>query len=393
MMATSEKNPALDGLVMLAILMLFMRHAAYGFFMINGILNHNFDPFLTVFGFDFYPLWANGWVGIDMIFAVCGYLIARMWYDDAASYKTYLIDQALKFLPLYYLVLLLCYVAIPFFTTPKPVDTWSVLYHLFFLPDVFEPGVNVAYAAVAAEIKFIIFLPLVFLALRSLRHRPLILMVLAAIFAVLGFMARIRGFSGFHATGDVILDYYDFFLNARFAFFYCLDPLMMGAGVAVFDAWSRGRLSGVVLFLRSIIVARIAFWAGFLLLLVWLGAAERLLVITSFDATWQPLLTGGIMTLMLYGAVMGGAPLWCRGRAARHIGHLAYPIYLIHIPLIQLSFVSASLLIYPFIPGAGLSALFWGFCFSYTCITYGVSVGLYWIERQFVLKTRKIRQS
>lgn len=378
MLATSEKSPALDGLVMLGILMLFMRHASYGFFMINVILNNSYDPFLTIAGVDFYPLWVNGWVGIDMMFVICGYGVARMWSGEALAYKKYLVDQAWRFLPLYYLVLLLCYTAIPFFILPKPTDAWSVFYHLIFMPDVFEPGVNVAFAAVAAEIKFIIFLPFILLLASRGKKSLLVLGVFSALAVIGGFIARRAGFSDFHPTGDMIHDYYSFFLSSRFAFFYCLDPLVMGMAVAVLEKWLRGGKAGRFAGLGSRNIARLSFWLGFSALLAWLASVEQLRVITRFDATWQPLLTAVVMMLMVYGAVMGGAPRWCEGAVARHTAKLAYPIYLIHIPVIQLSFVLVSLGIYPLIPKAGLGMQFWCFCAVYTIVTYTASVLLYY---------------
>ena len=68
------------------------------------------------------PVFAVGWVGVDLFFVLSGYLITKRLIenkDRKDRYKLFYTNRALRIMPLYYLVLILFYSSIYFLVEPQ----------------------------------------------------------------------------------------------------------------------------------------------------------------------------------------------------------------------------------------------------------------------------------
>ena len=372
--------PSVRLLMIIAVGLLVVRHTSYGFYILSVFLSGQEMPFLTLGGIDFYPLWANSWVGIDMIYMLAGFSAARLWLDEKPQSAFRLaLQKILPLLPLYYVILLICYFFVPFFVLPKQPTPWSVFYHLAVLPDIFEPGVNVSYAVVAAKIKMILLLVGVLWLLGKVNIKIRLGVTLVSLAGMMlgGYFLRLHGFSEFTATGDIVKDSYEFFMACRFAFFYCLDPFVCGAVIA----WASHRLPPDHM-LRQPLFCRAILYAGSASLLLWLFSTEHLRVITSYDAGAQPLVTALIIAAILYGAVMPVKPRQPETQGVGRLFDISYAVYLIHIPLIQVSFYTAAVLIYPLLHDYPLFFHFFAFSVIYISFSYLAGAALHhWIEK------------
>ncbi len=97
--AAAPRDPALDGLRGLAILLVFLFH--YG----GGLRAH--QPLIRLLGY----LTQAGWVGVDLFFVLSGFLITGSLLDTLGrshSLPRFYARRALRILPLYLTALLLC---------------------------------------------------------------------------------------------------------------------------------------------------------------------------------------------------------------------------------------------------------------------------------------------
>ena len=343
--------PALEGLKTAGVMVILLRHAAYAF---NYV--HRDGGFLTFSGVDFYPFWVNGWAGIEIFFALCGFLVVRSWLaDPGQSYRDYVVRRLWRVLPAYYAFLALCYIGIPFYALPEPASWPSALYHLTLMQDLFLPDVNVVFGSLGAEIKFFILLPLLIrmFLVRRMTARAVVAVVAALMLAGLGF--KLWGYHVYYTVSEYYQDYYMFFLHCRIAFVYCFEPVLAGAVIAWIEHCVRtGRFRAA-----AVPVARLCFWAGLGGFALWLFMGEHFRVITWYDVFLQPVLTATLIGLAIFGAVFGGASGWFGGSWARNGARLSYAAYLTHLPLIPASY--ALTLIALSGRGASLSAEFFFF--------------------------------
>lgn len=126
-----EYLPALDGIRGLAIILVMLYHFSIPF-QLSGHLNF-IDGLVGTF-------LQVGWVGVDLFFALSGFLITGILYDTAgkANYlKNFFVRRFLRIFPLYYLMLFMLIIIIPNFIpslaskTDQMVDNqvwfWSYL--------------------------------------------------------------------------------------------------------------------------------------------------------------------------------------------------------------------------------------------------------------------------
>jgi len=100
-----ERLPQLDGIRGIAILVVMLHNESGRY------------PFLY-----FDHIFANGWMGVDLFFALSGFLITGILLDTKPSnryFKNFYARRCLRIWPLYYSSLFLMFVIIPFL---RPVD-------------------------------------------------------------------------------------------------------------------------------------------------------------------------------------------------------------------------------------------------------------------------------
>src|SRR6187431_1781707 len=98
-----ERTPALDGIRGVAILLVLVLH----FFSLA--LPRDAGPIIGVF-----KTW--GWIGVDLFFALSGFLITGILIDAKGSpnyFRSFYARRVLRILPAYYLTLVLMLVVLP----------------------------------------------------------------------------------------------------------------------------------------------------------------------------------------------------------------------------------------------------------------------------------------
>ena len=102
---------SLDGLRGVAILLVLFYH----------LLNHGF----------LYPLFDQGWMGVDLFFVLSGFLITGILLDTKNSkgyYKNFFVRRALRILPLYFSVVIVFAIVSPL----SPATSWFGKYQLYY---------------------------------------------------------------------------------------------------------------------------------------------------------------------------------------------------------------------------------------------------------------------
>jgi peptidoglycan/LPS O-acetylase OafA/YrhL len=358
--------PAIDALRMLALWMIILRHAAYGFFMLTGS-----NTFLTIGGLNFYPAFVNGWFWFDMLFVLCGFQAARSWFHaPGQSYKAYALATLGQVAPLYYAAILISLSGlIPYYVPNGPVDGWSLLYHFLFLQDIFLPQINVFLATLVAEVKWALLVPFVLVACLR-QKRPGVALAQAGIFFLLvGFCFRAYGFLHYTPYTGISSNIYSFFVSCRLAFVYVAEPVLLGVALAwLAHLHDRGGLTGFWGRMTQVQAARCVLVAAAIACAVAAVSFDYLDHITWFDALFQPWCTSLLMAGLVFGAVFGGLPgLVLRTLSAR----LYLAAFLIHIPLVQLAYFTTL----PYI--ANPTLLFFAFTAVLLVATWIAAVGLH----------------
>jgi len=275
----------------------------------------------------------NGWAGVDLFFVLSGYLVTSKLSQryathgkiDLAQYAT---RRIRRIVPAYFFVLLLVVVGyFPFFAVSGDNLGIRILYHVFFMQDVLPSDINVVFWSLGVEAKYYAVIPLVVIALSRLADWRHILFVAVCILA-LGPALRL----GVYLTSD-IPDYYTFWRLLRSPFYACLEPIALGAVIALAETrgWLRfGPKLATVLFC-SICVTLVAY----------LGSSVFLENINVWDATAQPLILAVLFSFLVV-AALGMKPVYTPLEPVFRVGaRLSYSLYLVHFPLIPLSLALA----------------------------------------------------
>jgi peptidoglycan/LPS O-acetylase OafA/YrhL len=171
------------------------------------------------------------------------------------------------------------------------------------------------------------------------------------------------------------ISYDMFFAFLRSPFHLCLESLAAGVAVALFHA-NRNRSSNRRLGKVSMAGAAIA-------LLLWLPSEDFMSSIAWRDVLIQPLLLAGLFALFVNGAVLMTKVSLPFEPFARVAARLSYTLYLVHIPLIPLSLMTAG--------GDGGLARFWT---AYVFLSICAALLLhYLVEKPFLLLKARIRRS
>jgi peptidoglycan/LPS O-acetylase OafA/YrhL len=323
MRTEGQKIDALDGLRALAVLLVFIRHAAHTYLTFSG------TPPTDVSG---HPLWhfmLNGWIGVDLFFVLSGYLIATSLLQARDhNWKIYAQKRFLRIVPAYVFVLLACVLgAFPFYTVSAEDLGWRIFYHLLFLQDYLRADINVVFWSLGVEEKFYIVAPFLIWWLagrqKEKTQQARVLGIMLAI-AAAGYLFRYLSF--LHAAPE---GYVAFFINVRSPFHANFETLTFGVLVA-FWRYRGGNLTKNM--------ARAFFYAGLAGLLLFMSAQNMMLDISLKDVLLQPLLIALLMAVMVFAVVGGYCSKILVNPIAKYISRISYSFYLVHFPLSFLCF-------------------------------------------------------
>ncbi|MEP1208930.1 MAG: acyltransferase [Rhizobiaceae bacterium] len=368
---------ALDGLRMLAIALVLLRHAMKA---MESQVGSAFELALPWGSWNFATPLLNGWMGVDLFFVLSGFLIGshlirRRENFSTASLGRYFGARALRIVPTYFAVIFL--VAIGFFPLYKPLSqdmTASVIWHLLFLQDYLPSDLIVAFWSLGVEEKFYIIAPLLILGtgrLGRLRVRMIaygVLLVLPMLLRWLTLQSIEFDFASYRA----------YFETFRSPFHLTFEGLLIGVICAEIFACQicrqrYGRIAKPLLLLGSAIIA------------AHLVPVNLMAEITLYDILLQPLLLSiGFGLILLAMALINPKTGWAASRFSLIGARLSYSLYLVHMALIPAAMVPALL------SGADGLALFAIFFASFMVLSLAASLALHFtIEKPFLqIKSR-----
>ncbi len=360
-MSRTTHLPALDGLRALAIALVLARHALRPF---------DAAPLVTLGGYDPFSVFLNGWLGVDLFFALSGYLVGRrILMDHVAgrfSWTEYARGRLLRIAPAYLCVVAL---AIAFFAVGGLRDGAalfaSLASHVLFMQDITGSDLVTPLWSLGVEAKFYLAAPLLIaLALRG-GGKWLVALALMPLFARAALWA--------HA--DHALTYEAFFATFRSPIYACWDGLALG----VLAAWLLHRPAAAI----DARAPRAAFWVGASVFAVLLLAPPWFAAIDWFDALFVQTFAGLGAALMVFGAAAGAGPQRLLGAAPlRWLARHAYALYLTH-----WAAIAPALLIARATGGDGV-ALWLAFTPIYLGLSFASAIVLHrFVEAPF-LKTR-----
>ena len=271
----------------------------------------------------------NGWAGVDLFFVLSGYLVTtgllrRYSAHGFIDLSQFAVKRIRRIVPAYFAVLTLVLIGyFPSFAVPEENLGTRVLYHLFFLQDVFPSDINVIFWSLGVEAKYYALVP--FLLLPILRITSLRLILCLGILAVLlGPAVRWLVYAN-----TQISDYQGFWQTLRSPFYACLEPFALGFLVAVLEQRGVLRLGPKA--------ASMLFFGALGILAVFLGSHVLLDDIGIWDATGQPLFLALLFAALVVAAI-NMKPMQSQYEPIFRFGaRISYSLYLVHFPLIPLS--------------------------------------------------------
>ncbi|MFZ0515661.1 MAG: acyltransferase [Acidobacteriaceae bacterium] len=308
----------LDGLRGIAIAMVLMRH----------YIHH---PSLLLLG----PQW--GWMGVNLFFVLSGFLITSILLrltDQRGALKIFYARRSLRLFPLYFLALLVYFIASACVGTPQPVKT--VLLYISFLqafipplfthltivphPDWVVMGFGVLWSLSVEEYFYILWAPLV--TFTRARRAPL--------YTVLALILLLTPWIRF---------FYPDPKGGQELFLAQMDSLAAGCLVAILwwdygHAW-RTRLQRNARWLYGCVAALIA-------LAIWIDFAtgitkrnvfdQRIFNATDYTVLWLAWSIWLLATLAVSGT-SGIVPRLLRQPLLRWLGRISYCLYILHYPI------------------------------------------------------------
>lgn len=327
---------ALDGLRMLAIALVLLRHAMKA---MESQVGSAFDVALPWGTWSFATPMMNGWMGVDLFFVLSGFLIGSHLIRHRANFSTaslgrYFGARALRIVPTYFAVILL--VAIGFFPLYKPLSedmVASVIWHMLFLQDYLPSDLIVAFWSLGVEEKFYIVAPLLILGtarLGRLRNR-------IAVYGVLLMLPMLFRWLTLQFMEFDFTSYRAYFETFRSPFHLTYEGLLIGVICAEFFACKVCKER----FLRF---AKPMLALGTAIILVHLLPVNLMAQITLYDVLLQPiLLSVGFGLILLATALINPKSGWAASRFSLIGARLSYSLYLVHMALIPAAMVPALL--------------------------------------------------
>ncbi len=270
-----------------------------------------------------------GWVGVDLFFALSGFLITGILLQSRSRpryFRNFHVRRILRILPLYGTVLALLLLAAPLLPFGPRGESWP---YLTFVNNLWEPlhrlGVLAERASylplahiwsLAIEVQFYIAMPLVVYLLDRRR-------LAALLWAVILVMPLAR-----LSTNALTVPGESYFVT------WCrLDPLAMGALVAV-TLHQRSSLEAALLRRARILCVGLLAATGLLWVTRQITFAKPL-----FNAVGLTILDGAIAATLFLVAVKGTGWLdsLLRWKPVVGLGRISYGVYLIHYPVFLLA--------------------------------------------------------
>ena len=339
------RYPVLDALRAVAIILVLLRHwsvAARDAFGMPGD-----GPLAT--------LCANGWIGVDLFFVLSGFLIATHFVGagaariDRHTVLEFYRRRAFRTLPLYWAVIILCWIAGSYGAGPG-FSAGAFSTYLLFLQDYLGSDLLVTLWSLAVEEKFYLLAPAL-AALLMLAGRRVGCAILAALMAwVLWSMLAAT-----HAVAPG--DYAQFFWAVRAPFHHAVFAILAGALVALRHGAPAGNGAAEPAW-------RFYFCAAALLLLHcstdWIARGDWRLTcwaIAASSCLFALLVRSGL-------ALNRDRPAYGAARPLRRVAKLSYALYLVHFSLLgpaiktSRALLPDSLLARPALAGAAFLALY-----------------------------------
>ena len=281
------------------------------------------------------PQW--GWMGVNLFFVLSGFLITSILLrltDQRGALKIFYVRRSLRLFPLYFLALLVYFVASASVGTPQPLKT--VLLYISFLqafipplithlkivphPDWVVMGFGVLWSLSVEEYFYVLWAPLV----TFTRARRGTLLTILALILLLTPWARY---------------FYPDPKGGQELFLAQMDSLAAGCLVAILwwdygHLW-RARLQRNARWLYGCVAALIA-------LAIWIDFAtgitkrsvfdQRIFNATDYTVLWMAWSLWLLVTLAVSGT-SGMIPRLLRWRLLRWLGRISYCLYIVHYPI------------------------------------------------------------
>lgn len=363
------RYPVLDALRALAIILVLARHWAVA----------SQAAFGTVPGGPLAILSANGWIGVDLFFVLSGFLISTHFVGpdalplNRATVLEFYRRRAFRTLPLYWGVIVLCWLGAPW-DMGSAYSQLSLATHFLFLQDYLGSDVMVTLWSLAVEEKFYLAAPALLLLLVWTGRRVAGVLLALAIGALCwSMLADAQALAG--------ASYADFFWKVRAPFHHALLAILAGILVAIGHGAAPARRASRPLFLALAALAlALHAWRD------WLGLGDWpavCCVIALSSCLFALLVRCGL-------AVNSWQPGFGSARPLRYIAKLSYALYLVHYPLIGPATRLCHALLdgMPQVAPAAASVLF---LFLYCAMSWAAAWLLHMsLERPFLLLREKL---
>jgi peptidoglycan/LPS O-acetylase OafA/YrhL len=259
---------------------------------------------------------ANGWLGVDIFFALSGFLVSRSFWTKNDA-REFLVHRIARIVPAYFFCLLVIFAAPGVFMgDPAGASALEIVEHLFFLNDYTGSELIVAFWTLAVEMKFYVVAAGVFVILRGRKPTTIALVLAGLAFASIAARALEAAM-----LGDGI-DYLLYFHNLRSPMHVSLDPLFLGASAGVL---TLARTPS-----QSLSTAMV--WAGTLGLFTLLASKQWMVVPGVMEVAAVPGAAGIFAALLVAGAAQSRSMPASRG--FKRAAELTFAVYLVHMSTI-----------------------------------------------------------
>jgi len=283
-------------------------------------------------------LWASlvntGWVGVQLFFALSGFLITRILLDSTGAdgyFRRFYMRRLLRIFPLYYVALAVVFLVAPHvggLETLAERGSRSPLWYWTYLANWAQPFGGLVpslghFWSLAVEEQFYIVWPALVLVLRDRS-----LAILCTVMVLGALAARLAFFAIFEPTTAGSAAYY--LTIAR------CDALAMGAAIALVVRHPRAMATAVRWGWRAVGATVVAL-AGMVLTQHGLSPFE--FSIATIGQTMLGMLSAALVLLCVAPSTRGATARWQRAMSAawlRSVGKYSYAMYVIHLPLNRL---------------------------------------------------------